>query len=207
MKRKHNYDYFEGFCRSAAYATEAAAYLQKALTEFDTEKLPTYMDEMHRIENDADSCKHEMTEHLAHEFIPPIELEDISALAMEMDNIVDAIEDVMLHLYFYNVTSLREETVAFTNLIVRCCDIFSEVVQEFRNFKKSKTINASIILVNTLESEGDKLHAKAMRRLFTEDVDTRTLLVWSTMFESMEACVDACENAADIIEGVIMKNT
>ncbi|MEG0768384.1 MAG: DUF47 family protein [Ruthenibacterium sp.] len=206
-KQKEEYDYFGGFLVCAHAGSTAAQYLHSALSDFSVALLPQHVKEMHSIENDADSDKHEMTSRLAHEFITPIEREDIAALSQQLDNIVDSVEDVIRRIYMFNVSALRTETLAFTELIVSCCSAVEKLVEEFRFFKKSKTIHHSIIAVNTLESEGDKLHADAMRRLFTEETDTRTLLVWMTIFESLENCLDACEDAADIIESVIMKNT
>ena len=78
---------------------------------------------------------------------------------------------------------------------------------EFQHFKRSKTITTYIIEVNTLENEGDRLHADSLRRLFTEQTNADERLVWTTIFESLEACLDICENAADIVEGIVMKNT
>lgn len=204
---REEYDYFAGFVRCAHFASAAATYLHSVLSGFDAKKLPAQVEAMHKIENDADSEKHVMMGKLAHEFMTPIEREDIAALSQELDNVVDSVEDVARRMYMFNVTELREETLQFTQLIVECCNKLELMVKEFRNFKKSKTIPQLLIEVNTLESQGDHLHAEALRRLFTEAADTRTQLVWMTLFEAMEECLDACENAADLIESVIMKNT
>ena len=207
LNRSEEYEYFAGFLTCAKYGSAAATYLQAAFTGFDAAQVPHHVEAMRKIENDADTKKHEVTGKLAHEFMTPIEREDIAALAQELDNIVDAVEDVMRRIYMFNVTELRSEALELTNLIVPCCRKVETVVEEFRNFKKSKTINNLIIEVNTLESEGDRIHANAVRRLFTENTDTKTQLIWLTLFEALEECLDACENAADIIESVIMKNT
>ncbi|MEG1640453.1 MAG: DUF47 family protein [Ruthenibacterium sp.] len=207
FNRDAEYDYFGGFLTCAHSASAAATYLNAALTGFDAAQVPRHMEAMHKIENDADSQKHEITNKLAHEFMTPIEREDISALSRELDNVVDAVEDVIRRIYMFNVTSLRAETLEFTSLIVACCLKMEKVVEEFRNFKKSKIIKDMIIEVNTLESEGDRLHAAALHRLFTEENDPKTLLVWMTLFEALEECLDTSENVADVIESVIMKNT
>jgi len=207
LNRKKEYDYFGNFLCCAKSASEAALYLCQAFENFDAEQVAGHVTNMHKIENDADMEKHEMIRNLAQEFITPIEREDIAALSQELDNIVDAVEDVMRRVYMFNVTSLRPEALEFTKLIVHCCEAFEKLVEEFRCFKKSKIISEYIIEVNTLENKGDKLHADSLRRLFTEETSTDDRLVWTTIFEALEACLDACENAADIIEGVVMKNT
>jgi len=151
---KKEYNYFESFLSLAKYASASANYLCEAFDPFDIDKVPEHVVNMHQLEHDADVQNHEITRNLAHEFITPIEREDIAALAQELDSIVDAIEDVMRRIYMFNVTSLRSEALDFTRLIVRCAAAFENVMGEFQHFKRSKTITTYIIEVNTLENEG-----------------------------------------------------
>ena len=207
LRKKDEYDYFAGFSASAQAGSSAARYLLQTLQSYNSVNLLGHVEAMHKIENDADSQKHEMTKHLAHEFMTPIEREDIAALSQALDNVVDAVEDVMQRLYMFNVSVLRVEALGFASLIVKSCEAVEKLMQEFRHFKKSKQIHSFIIAVNTLESEGDKLHASAMRRLFTTSQDTGVQMVWMSLFEALEECMDACEDVANIVESVTMKNT
>lgn len=201
------FDYFENFLQCSEMASKAANYLYRSLSAFDPQLIETQVAEMHRIENDADMQKHEMLKKLAHEFMTPIEREDIVTLSQKLDDVVDAIEDVMGRVYIFNIKKIRPEVITFMELILKGCNALTTAVREFRNFKKSKTIHSFIIEVNSIESEGDKLYMEYMRKLFVEDNDMRERIVWMTMFECLEHCLDACEDAADIIESVIMKNT
>jgi uncharacterized protein Yka (UPF0111/DUF47 family) len=207
LGKKKEYNYFECFCEVGKIANEAASYLNQVMECFEVARIPEHVENMHKLENAADMIKHELTSHLAHEFITPIEREDISALSAELDNVVDTVEDVMRRIYMFNVKSLRPEAVEFTSLIARSCATFSKLLAEFPNFKKSKTINELIIEINTLENKGDKLHADSLRKLFGEPASADERLVWMMIFESLENSLDACENAADLIESIIMKNT
>jgi predicted phosphate transport protein (TIGR00153 family) len=205
--RRKDFNYFDSFAVSAHFAMKAAEYLHGVLTAFDLSALPEQVAAMHQIENEADMSKHEMLKHLSHEVMTPIEREDIVSLAQQLDNVVDAVEEVLRRVYMFNVTAIRREMLDFTELIVKCCRALATAVGEFRNFKKSRAVLDHIVTVNTIESDGDMLFSQSMRRLYTEETDTRSLLVWSTMFDCFEHCLDACEHAADVIEGVIMKNT
>ncbi len=207
LLRKKDFDYFGYFCTIASSATEAANYLHQSLSDFDRETFPAKMDAMHQIENTADMNRHEMTKQLAHEFITPIEREDIISMAQELDTVVDTIDDLMRRVYMYNVKEIRPEMLEFTALIIKCCSVMAEAVGEFKHFKNSKTIVEKIVAVNALESEGDALHARCIHNLFSEEADTRDTMVWMTIFEGSEMCLDACEDVVDIIESVIMKNT
>lgn len=209
MKRKDKKetDYFEYFRRSAEYASKAATLLDEIFRTYNKDNFRQRVDQMHELEHEADANRHGMIEQLVKEFIPPIEREDIVSLAQELDNVVDAIDDVVLRVYMFDVETIRPEALQFTELIIRCCSALQEAVTEFRNFKSSKTLKEKLIRVNTLESEGDALHSESVRRLFIEHTDPMEILIWMKIFDDCEDCLDACEDAVDIIESVIMANS
>jgi uncharacterized protein len=205
-KLRKDFDYFAYFSQSADYICQAAQYLHESLQSFDRSRFSDRMQVMHEIENQADATKHDMMKHLMREFIPPIDREDILDLAHELDNVVDALDDIMRRIYMFDVQSIRPESLQFTELILRCCAELKNVVEEFRSFKSSKTIQEKIVMVNTLESDGDLLHARCFHAMFSEGTSDRDLLIWSALFDEFEECLDACEHAGDVIESVIMKN-
>lgn len=207
-RRRKDYDYFDFFCQIAKAANDAADHLEAAISHFDVNKLAARVEEMHKIENQADEMKHEMLTRLGHEFIAPIDREDIVTLAQQMDNVVDAIDDIMQRMYMYHISSIRPDAFAFCQQIVKATRGLLKVAGEFRNFKKSSNLKKYCIEVNTVESDGDKMFAECMRKLYAESAnDIMHVIVWSSMYEGMENCLDACEDATDIIESVVMKNT
>ena len=207
MAKKKDFDYFQYFCDVADRVCCAAEYMRDTLTDFDAASLEERVTQMHKMENDADSQKHEMTHILMHEFITPIEREDIVALAQEMDNVMDALDDVMRRIAMFRVAKIDSGAVAFADLIVKSTYGLKSVMEEFKHFRRSKTIMEQVINVNTLEHEGDNLHFECFRSIFSGNMDTREILIWTSIFDDMESCLDSCEDAADIIESVIMKNS
>ena len=204
--RKEN-DYFAMFAELVRMSLEAAQYLKAAINDFDMAKIDELRANMHNIEHEADIKKHDMIQKLMREFITPIEREDIMELAQVTDDLTDSIEDVMIKMYLYDISSIRPEALLFTDVIVGCCSSLDAIAKEFSNFRKSKTIYTSIIEVNRLEEEGDTLYEKAMRRLFHEPASELERIVWRDIFHALERCCDACEHVCDVIEAVIMKNT
>lgn len=205
--KKKDFNYFDYFCNTADLICEAAAYLDKALKEFKPETVQESVNGMHEIENRADMAKHDMTKCLMHEFLPPIDREDIVELAVKLDDIIDALDDTMRRIYMYNVTDIKDGVLRCSELIVQSSLALKEAMEEFRSFKSSKLIKEKLVLVNTLESDGDNLHSELIHDLFKNEKDTRELVTWMNIYEDLESCLDYCEDAADIVESVIMKNT
>lgn len=206
MANKHN-EYFDCFARLVEYSCQAADYLHETMQHFSPSTIGVQIQELHRIEHDADDDKHQMMEKLAREFITPIEREDIIQLAQEIDEVTDRIEDVLMRIYMYNFSTIRPEVFAFTEVISRCCCALKKAVEEFPEFRKSKTIHQFLVDVNTLEEEGDRLYVSSVRGLYKEGGSGALVAAWSNTFDCLERCCDACEHVANVIESVIMKNT
>ncbi|NLB32569.1 MAG: DUF47 family protein [Tissierellia bacterium] len=207
MARKNSFDYFDGFIKLAEYSYDAAKLLDDILKNFDVDTLQEKMKIMHEIEHAADLEGHEITRRLAKEFIPPIEREDIIMLIHEIDDITDCIEDVLLHMYMYNVKEIRVDAIKFSNLILLSCKELIETFKEFKNFKKSKEIHNKIIKINRLEEEGDNLYTEIVRKLHETTNNAIDIMTWTIAYNRLEKCCDACEEAVNIVESIIMKNS
>ena len=207
MSKKSDNYYFKNFVICAEYGEEAARMLERNLKEFDVTHLSERLDEIHGIEHAADQKKHEMLATLVKEFITPIEREDIILLSEAIDEVTDTIEDVMIRLYINHIRTIRPDAEAFAHLITRCCKNLSRLMEEFKNFKKSKKLYGLMVELHTLEGEGDRLFIQAMRRLHTEVSDPLEVIAWREIYIYLEKCCDACEHTANAAERVILKNT
>ncbi len=199
-------DYFEGFIKLAEYSYNAAKLLDDTLRDFNKDSLQKTMKLMHEIEHTADLEGHEITKKLLKEFITPIEREDIMLLIHKIDDITDCIEDVLLHMYMYNVRVIKEDAIKFSGLILSSCEELIGALKEFKNFKKSKEIRSKIIAVNKIEEEGDNLYTEIVRKLHLTSMNAIDIMTWTIAYNRLEKCCDACEEAANVIESIILKN-
>jgi predicted phosphate transport protein (TIGR00153 family) len=207
MARKQAFNYFDNFIEYADLAVKAAEHLNQTLTHFDTATFNQRMDELHKIEHDADEINHRTMDHLAKEFLPPIEREDLVALSHEMDDVVDCIDDIMRRMCMYGIKSVKPEAVEFCGLIVRCCHALRDLACEFKHFKKSSTIKNFLVKVNSLETEGDTMHFNAVNKLFAQPESPLDAIVWKDIFDDFELCCDNCEHVGQVIQGVVLKNS
>lgn len=207
MAKKENNYYYETFSKCISYACEAAELLQSCVDNYDASNLKVQADKMHRIEHTADGVKHEMMERLMKEFLPPIEREDIVELSHSIDDVVDSVEDILQAMYMYNITAFRPEVKEFASVISRSCKAMQEMGAELHNFHKSTLLKEKIVEINALEEEADRLYTEAIHRLYTEEKDAVYILSWTTMYKCLEKCCDSCEDVADMVEQIVMKNS
>ncbi len=163
--------------------------------------------QVHALENAGDSINHELYSAVAVDFMPPIDREDVVELASALDNVLDYIEDVIDHMYMYDIHLVPPDALRFADIIKKSCEALDRAMVEFHNFKKSKEFKQRIVDINTYEEEADVLNRDVMRHLHTvENAEVMHVLVWSRIYERMEKCCDACEHAADIMSTILLKN-
>ena len=204
-KTKDTY-YFDMLVKLADYACQAALYLRENSSRFDPTLLEGQIEKMHAIEHKADLEKHEMQQRLMREFVTPIEGNDILTLMHALDNVTDAVEDVLRALYMYRITEILPRIPAFVEIICRSCHKTKEVMEEFKNFKRSKILPSLLAEINRLEEEGDRLYTQMMRELYVGKHDPVSVCAWTATVNCLENCLDTCEDVAKAVEGVIMSN-
>lgn len=206
MKQKKDNFYFKNLVTCVDCSYKAADFLKEAVRNYDHSVLEKNLKEMHAIEQEADTEKHKMTSALMQAFITPIEREDLIALSSYLDDITDALDEVLMEFYICDIREIREDVLSFIDLLPECVSALHDVLKELKHFKTSKTIEDYIIKVNDLEEQGDKLYRKCLHQLYQEE-DVRTIVIWRNIYEGIELCLDTCEHAADIVSTVIMKNS
>lgn len=207
MARKSAFDYFNAFLRIANFGDDEAKRIIKIFDNFDPETIDARLTEMHAIEHFADLVTHEIYSNIVTEFITPIDREDILSLTNELDDVVDYIEDVMQRIYMFNIRTIIPEATEMMQIIANSTTALKEALEEFPNYKKSKTIMKHLIDVNTYEEQADQLYIKTMHKMYSSDEEPKVLLAWTKTFDRLERCTDAAEHAADVITSIMAKNS
>lgn len=206
MAKKNN-NYFELIKEQSSYCLKASTLLEEIFKSFDYGKVNEYREKMHEIEHNADGVHHDILNRLSTEFITPIDQEDILRLVQIIDDITDAIDEVILDVYMYGISELPEKVTDMSHLLNKCVAAMCEAAAELKNFKKPETLRTRLVKVNDIEGEADGIYTEAVKELFASSTDFKNLLGDKAVYESMEECCDLCEHAADVIEQVIIKNT
>lgn len=212
MSKKSKFDYFEAFVHQVECACEGSTKLVAILEDFHPDQqdwVEKKLADVHEVENRADGITRDIVTHLAVEFMPPIDREDVSELAQSFDDVMDGIDDIVQHLYMYNITDKNDAAIAMAKNLDDATHALLEAAKAFNEFKKLKKLEKVLGEVHAKESEGDDLYMKAKRDLFINHADAPAvyLLGWNGMFSHMEDTCDACERVASIMSTVALKNT
>lgn len=206
MARNRN-DYFQLIEEQLSHSVRASELLGEILACVTPENIQSYKDKMHAIEHQGDDIHHSILSRLSAEFITPIDQEDILHLVQLIDDITDALDEVVLELYMFDIRKIPDAAPMLGGKVDECVKALFSAGAELRNFKKPGLLRQHLIEVNTHEGEADEIYTEAIHKLFATENDFRVLLGARGIYDSLEACCDLCEHAADIIEQIIIKNT
>ncbi len=149
---------------------------------------------------------HEIINQVNRSFITPIDREDIILIAKVMDNINESIDSTAHRRKMFNIGTIREEAFQMTSLISICTKETQYVVNELEKMKKSRILHEKIVEVNRIENQGDEAYGKIIQNLFLNERDAVEIIKWREIYEYLEKTLDACEDVANVIEGIVSKN-
>jgi uncharacterized protein len=194
--------YFELFEEAGQNAVLAADLLERLLTNFpDSGELAG---EIRDCEHEGDRITHDIIDRLNHTFVTPIDREDILALASALDDVVDYTEEVADYLGLYKIEAPMDQAIKLAQVLKAACRQLSEAIPRLRGFRD---ISEHTVEVNRLENEGDRITREAVASLFDGGIDPMVVIRWKDVFERLEAAIDSTERVANILEGIVIKNS
>ena len=190
----------------AALISETADVYNKIVCDFPNTK--STIPQMKVYESKADERVKSIMSKLYTSFITPIDREDISELALAMDDVVDSMYGVAVRLDLFNLNDLRLEAPQISKLTVHAVSEMQEMINRLPDYKKDRVVLEKAIEVSTVEDEGDTVYQQALRRLFSdeEDASGKYAVTWLRIFDRMELCLDACDHVSGIVRDIIMKD-
>ena len=208
MSKKQDTFYYDNFIACAEEASRAADLLKKTLEDFHPDQIAGKLQEIHKIEHEADDKKHVLTDRLAKAFITPIDREDIPMLSQNIDEITDKIEEVLIRIYINHIDQIRPEALKTLDVVISCCNETCNLLRELADFRHSKALKKIVIKINTLEEEADQMFINNMYELHEVCKDhPQQIIAWREIYEYLERCADACEHVADTVSSIVMKNS
>ena len=192
--------------QSAMNIREVAGRLQDLMENF--ENVPAKVQEIKDLEEFGDQIIHDITHSLHRTFVTPIDREDILALAGRLDDVVDAIDEAAQYTLEYKIEETTVYARELATIIVQCGDELERALSLLSTRgSKLKEILPIAVELNRLENQADKVASKARGDLFSDDFDMVRLLKWRDIYDDLEQATDRAEDAADVLEGIVLKHS
>ncbi len=197
-------EFFALFQKASENIIEGAERLKDLLDHFDDLKERARMIE--EVEHKGDTITHDIVKKLNTTFITPIDREDILALSSSLDDVIDLIHGVATRLLLYKVTETTPHARELGFLILKSVQELQKGIAHLPLAKGRDRVYEHCVEVNSLENEADRVCRDAIASLFQNEKDPVAILKWKEIYETLELATDRCEDAANVLEGVALKN-
>ena len=184
---------------------QMGATFAKALKEEDHYKRDAILRTLENFEHRNDEITHRIFIELGRNFITPLDREDIHYLATSLDDIADYMWGAAKRIVNYQIDDKYNTLPAFAEIISKSIDAINTCVYALRDMKDLRAITQATVLVNSLENDADDLLDSTMLKLFSSNITAVELIKQKDIYQMLETVTDKCEDAANVVESIIIK--
>ena len=196
--------FFPLFDQACNNMVEIAKVLENALKSDSVTRIQSY-ETINLLEKQGDEITHAIMRETGNTFIVPFDREDIHALAIAIDDVVDYIYGTSKRLDLYKVHQISPAMIRLAEIITLSAIELQSAVREMRSLRNVRKVKAHLHTINTLENEADKIMNSTIADLFKHETDAMVILKTKEVITFLENASDKCEDAAHVIESVIIK--
>jgi predicted phosphate transport protein (TIGR00153 family) len=200
-KQENFFDLFEKQVKTVSRGAHALVDLVTNFTDIEDKAF-----KLKAIEHDGDEIAHEIIRKLNMTFVTPLDREDIHSLAQELDDILDYTEGAADRMVLYEIKEPTESAIKLAKILAEAAELVEEAVTRLRDLKQLSSIRETCIAVNRLENQGDQINRAAMAKLFQMHDQPIEALKWREIYYNIETAIDRCEDVADVLESITLKN-
>ncbi len=197
--------FYKLFEEVSVTSLEMAVLLKQMVNEPSFEEREKILRVIENLEHKNDDLTHKIFTELSRNFITPFDREDIHYLASAMDDIADYIFASAKKINFYRVDPSHESYTKMADLIKQGCESIKQAVYELKDMKNMRKITDALVKVNSVENQADDVFDHAIERLFATENDAKEVIKKREIYQVMEIATDKCEDAANVIESIIVK--
>ncbi len=197
--------FFGLFEEVASTLSEMGTTFKNALSETDMDKRDKLLMTLERLEHKNDETTHRIFIELGHNFITPLDREDIHYLASSLDDIADYIWGAAKRVVNYQIDDQYNTLPAFAEIICKSIVSIKSAIFALRDMKDLKSITTACVTVNSLENAADDLLDSTMMKLFSSNISAVELIKQKDIYQMLETVTDKCEDASNVIESIIIK--
>jgi predicted phosphate transport protein (TIGR00153 family) len=196
--------FFALFLKQVENISEASRLMLTAARAGNSQ-LATAGEQIKAIETRGDEITHDIFTRLNQTFITPLDPEDIQALSVSLDNVLDGIEDAAHRMVAYHLEPITPTMLDLCEIVDQCAKSLQKAFEALD--KKMSNVMEHCIEINRLENEADKLVRAAVADLFATEKDAIVIIKKKEVYDFLEATTDFCEDVADTLQTVVVKNS
>src|SRR5262245_3695180 len=197
--------FYELFEKVADNVAKMGAELREVIAEPDFNKRASIINHLEDLEHANDELTHNIFTELGRNFITPFDREDIHYLATSLDDIADTIYASAKKINFYKVNPNDLGIQKLAEIIEQSAGLVSAAVTSLRDMKNLRQVTESLVKINSLENQADDVFDMSIERLFETEPDAKEVIKKREIYTVMEIATDKCEDAANVIESIIIK--
>jgi predicted phosphate transport protein (TIGR00153 family) len=158
------------------------------------------------LEHEGDQITRQVFEALNSSFITPFDREDIRAIAMDIDDILDFLEGVGQSLVLFELHEAPEALRQFAAILVSMVEEIDRATGMVWNMANERQIHEAIVHISELENQADSLYNTVIADLFKHGRDPIEVLKWKEVYDSLENACDECKDFTHNLGNVVLKN-
>ncbi len=197
--------FYQLFEEVSVTSLEMAVLLKKLVNEREFDVRADILRQIEDLEHKNDDLTHKIFTELSRNFITPFDREDIHYLASAMDDVADYIFASAKKINFYRVDPSHESFAKMADLIMQGCENIKTAVTGLKDMKNMRQITDALVRINSIENQADDVFDHSIERLFATENDAKEVIKKREIYQVMEIATDKCEDAANVIESIIVK--
>jgi len=198
--------FFPLFEQAAANVVEMAKTLVETVNSTDAPEREVLYAKIDKLESIGDDITHKIYLEIGRNFLIPFDREDIHSLASAIDDVADNIQGAANRMFLYKIDDFSEHIKKLSELILQASTDLEKAIRELKDLKNVRLIADSCIRINTLENRADTIFDRAVADLFLYETDAIRLIKYKEILDSLETATDMCEDAANVMESILVKN-
>jgi len=198
--------FFPLFEQAAHNVVNIASALVDTVNSNNPDTREELIKQIDKLENKGDEITHQVYLELGKNFITPFDREDIHLLASAIDDVADNIHGAANRMSLYRIDDFNEHIKKLSDLILQAAVDMEKAIRELKDLKNVRSIAASCIRINSIENQADYVFDRAVADLFLYEKDAIRLIKYKEILASLETATDMCEDAANVMESILVKN-
>lgn len=163
--------------------------------------------DIEHLEHSGDNITHMIYNELGQNFITPFDREDIHALASAVDDVIDFIHGSAKRIDLYRIEDMGETIPALARCIHDGAVELHDAIRNLHGMKDVDAVKEACVKINSLENEADDLFNRGIADLFDKETDAVVIIKYKEILSALETATDKCEDAANVIQGIVVKQS